>query len=228
MTAKIIRVVAIIMLALTAVIALMGGIGSTCLAFRTQAYAAEDPTKWGPLVPFAWLYQILVFVTLAAAVYAVYATWQMLRAHPGAYRHAVLATLACLAVAAVQMFASRALRGASQPNDMRVYFSLLTLGVLALFQIPGIKHGLPGASKDGGSGMAAGVSLFLAGVCALSVPMWAGSSHMVLGVNYADAFHTPMFILGGLLLLASGPFFWKALQSSPTQEATLRSEAHII
>jgi len=213
---KILRIAGIILLGLTAMFNLLGGIGSTCISFAGAKFAAESESM-AKLLPYAWLYQLFVVFTIPAALYAAYATIQVVRNRPGAYRKALLAILACLILAAIQMTASHLLRGKSQPNDMRVYISLLALIVFLIFRLPGMWQqtgfGQPGGD---GNGIAAGLAMFLAGVMVLTVPQWAAPTHTFSsGINYADAWHTQLTWLGALLVGGSTLPFIKYLRAGP-------------
>jgi hypothetical protein len=199
MLGKIIRIAAIILLGLTAVFSLLGGIGSTCVAF-----AAENWESMAAIVPFKWLYMIYVVLTIAASLYAVRATVNLVRNRPGAYREAILAILACLLLATAQVISSRLLRGKSMPNDIRVYVSFLALVVFLLLRIPRIwqQSGLDRPNTGGGTGLAAGPALFLSGVTVLTVHLWAGPTHSFGRVNFADVWHIQLTALGWALIAA--------------------------
>jgi hypothetical protein len=195
MLAKILRIVAILLLGLTAVVALLSGAGSTCVALGAEKYASMSA-----LAPFKWLYVFYVLATLAASIYAIYATVELIKRKEKAYRDALIALAAILLLGVAQVVTSRALRGKSMPNDLRVYLSLLTLLVFLLLRIPRIWNQL-GAGQPGSSGdLAAGVTLFLAGASLLTVQFWAGPTHTFGGFNFADIWHTPLAILGWILL----------------------------
>ena len=208
MLGKIMRIVAIILLGLTAVFSLLGGIGSTCVAF-----AAEKYPSMSAIVPFKWLYILYVILTIAASLYAVRATVNLVRNKPGAYRQAIIAILACLILATAQVISSRLLRGKSMPNDMRVYVSFLALIVFLLLRIPGIwqQSGMGRSDAGDGPGLAAGTALFLGGVTVLTVHLWAGPTHTFGGVNFADVWHTQLAILGWVLVAASLALFGRGL-----------------
>lgn len=208
MIGKVFRIAAIILLGLTAVFSLLGGIGSTCVAF-----AAEKFPSMAAIAPFKWLYISYVVLTIAAALYAVSATVNLVRAKPGAYRQAVLAILACLVLAAAQVISSRLLRGKSMPNDLRVYVSVLALAVFLLLRIPRIwqQSGLDIPGGGGGAGLAAGTALFLGGVTVLTVHLWAGPTHTFNGFNFADVWHTQLSLLGWGLVAASLVFLGREL-----------------
>jgi hypothetical protein len=215
MLGKIMRIVAIVLLGLTAVFSLMAGIGTTCVAF-----AAEKYTSMAAITPFKWLYVIYVVLTIAASLYAVRATVSLVRGRPGAYKAAVLAILACLVLALAQVISSRLLRGKSMPNDVRVYISLLALIVFLLLRIPAIwqQSGLGSPGGGGGSGLAAGTALFLSGASVLTVHLWAGPTHTFGGVNFADVWHTQLAILGWGLVALSLAVYGSGLARSARAE----------
>lgn len=200
---KILRLVAIILLSLTAAFTLMGGIGTSCMALAASTFA-EDSENMAKLVPYQWLYAVLMVLTIAAAIYAIRATVRLVRARPRSYRDALVAILACLVLAAIQMTASRLLRGGSQPNDMRVYTSFLALLFFLLLRIPSLWQSArleaPAAGGDGAAGAAA---LIVAGAVLLTVHLWAAPSHTFSsGVNWADAWHLQLTALGWGLVAA--------------------------
>jgi hypothetical protein len=211
---KILRIAAIILLGLTAVFSLLGGIGSTCVAF-----AAEKYPSMSAIVPFKWLYILYVILTIAASLYAVRATVNLARNKPGAYRQAIIAILACLGLALAQVISSRLLRGKSMPNDLRVYVSFLALVVFLLLRIPRIwqQSGL-GNPGSGDPGLAAGAALFLSGATVLTVHLWAGPTHTFSGVNFADVWHLQLTLLGWGLIALSLVLLGRELARSLNQE----------
>jgi hypothetical protein len=63
------------------------------------------------------------------------------------------------------------------------------------------KTGFEGGQS--GSGAAGGAALIFAGALALTVHLWAGPTHLMDGINYADVWRLPM-TLGGWALVAAG------------------------
>ena len=67
---KIIRILGIILFAITAFFNLMGGIGTACVAL--------NPTRWSPamakLAPYQWLYILLMIGATVVAVWGVVVT----------------------------------------------------------------------------------------------------------------------------------------------------------
>ena len=222
MLGKVLRIAAIILLGLTAVFSLLGGIGSTCVAF-----AAENWQSMAAIVPFKWLYMIYVVLTIGAALYALRATVNLVRNRPGAYRQALIAILACLVLASAQLITSRLLRGKSMPNDLRVYVSLLALVVFLLLRIPGVwqQSGMGRPDAGGSAGLAAGTALYVSGVTVLAVQLWAGPTHTFGGVNFADVWHVQLAILGWGLITGSLLAFGRGLVQSARAETRQQTAA---
>ena len=197
--AKIIRIAAILLVGLTAAVALLSGAGTTCVALGAEKYESMLA-----ILPYKWLYVFYVLATLAASVYALFATVELVRSQPGAYRDAVISMLLVLVFGLAQVITSRALRGKSMPNDLRVYLSLFTLIVLGLLRIPPIWQQVGLGGSPGGAGrLVAGTSLFAAGISVLTVQYWAGPTHTFGGLNLADVWQSSLAVVGWGLLTAS-------------------------
>lgn len=196
---KILRITALILFGLTVVFSLLGGIGSSCVALGAEKY-----TSMVALVPFKWLYQILVVLTIGASLYGIKALFDLVKRREGAFREAFIALIACLVLALVQVIASRILRGKSMPNDMRVYIGVVTVIVFLLLRLPGVWNQAGMELPGGHSGaLAAGLSLFMCGVTILTVHLWVGTTHTWEGVNFADVWHTQLAVLGWGLVVGS-------------------------
>jgi hypothetical protein len=208
---KIIRIVAIILFGLTVVFSLMAGIGSICVALGAEKYGSM-----AALAPFKWLYQLLVVLTIGASLYGVKALVDLVKNREAAFKEALIALIACLGLALVQVIASRILRGKSMPNDLRVYISLVTLLVFGLLRLPPVwnRTGMGRPGGDSGA-LAAGLSLFSAGVAILTVQWWAGPAHTWGGVNFADTWHTQLAVLGWSLVAGSIIPLAKAVKYRP-------------
>jgi len=63
------------------------------------------------------------------------------------------------------------------------------------------------------------MTAFVAGVLVLSVKMWAGPTHLLDGINYADAFHNALLGIGSFLVVIGLAFLSKALLYQPKREA---------
>ncbi len=211
---KTIRLVAIILFGLTVVFSLMAGIGTTCVALGAEKYSSM-----AALAPFKWLYTLFVVLTIGAALYGVKALVDLVKNREAAFKEALVAIIACLALALVQVVASNILRGKSMPNDLRVYISLITLLVFGLLRLPPVWSRSGMGTPDGDSGaLAAGLSLFSAGVTILTVQLWVGATHTWEGVNFADVWHTQLAVLGWALVAGSMLPLVKAVRSRSSLE----------
>ena len=85
--AKLLRIIGIILMGLTAVFTIMGGVGTTCVAFNPTGYGE----KFAGIAPYQWLYVLFVIVTLAFGVMGARATLLLIRNRPNAYRYSVIA-----------------------------------------------------------------------------------------------------------------------------------------
>jgi hypothetical protein len=195
---KILWGIAIVLLGLASIFNLLGGAGTSCVAL-----AAENYESMAGIVPFKWLYVVFVVLTIAAAVLGIRATIAMVRRKAWSFRAAIIALLLALGLAALQIIASRLLRGKSQPNDMRFYITLITLLFFLVLRIPAIwkQLGLQQAGGSGEGGTAAGLAAIVMGVATLTVQYWAGPTHTFAGVNFADVWHTQLAVLGWGLLV---------------------------
>ena len=201
---KVLRIVAIVLLGLTATLQLLGGIGTSCVAF-----GAENFGPMAVLAPYKWLYQIFVVATVAVGIAGIWATVRLARGKKNAYRNAVIVLLVGLVLSGIHMIASELLRGASAPTNVRVFVNGFVLVVFLLFRIPGIweKVDFTRLQEMGGPGMAAGVAMIVMGILTLTVHIWAGPTHTWNGFNFADVWHVQLTVLGwGLVFVgALGP-----------------------
>lgn len=200
MTGKVLRIVGIVLLGVTAVITLLGGAGTTCVALDASKYSSM-----APLADYQWLYILYVLAGIVIGALGIWATRLLVKGRANAYRLALIALVAGLAVGILHMATSRALRGASMPVDFIVYATALTLVVFLLFRLPGVwqRVNLAGCDDDA-SGLGAGIATIVAGVTILTVHLWAGPTHTINGVNYADVWRTQLMVAGWSLLLAGG------------------------
>lgn len=199
MLGKVLRITGIILMALTAVVTLLGGIGTSCVAI--------DATQYGPnmalLADYQWLYILYVVTGVVLGIMGFHATRLLIKSRPQAYKWALTTLVLGLAIGVLHIATSRSLRGSSMPVDAVVYVTALTLVLFLVFRIPSIWRQLNLTGHDDHtSGLGAGVAMIVAGIVIVTVQVWAGSTHTIGGVNYADVWHTQLAIAGGISLLA--------------------------
>jgi hypothetical protein len=195
---KVIWVVSLILMGVTAVFTLMGGIGTTCVAFNPTGFGGS----FAGIAPFQWLYILFVVITTAFGVMGIRAVILIIRKTPDAYRYAVITLIGGTAVSVVHQLISRSLRGSSMPVDMVTGLNLITLAIFLIFYYPGFWMKLGDASYDATNpaGIGGGLSAISIGSVCLTIQYWMGSTHTIAGVNYADIWHTQVQVIGWLLL----------------------------
>ncbi|MCP4426086.1 MAG: hypothetical protein GY803_16460 [Chloroflexi bacterium] len=196
MLGKFLRIVGIVLLGITAVITILSGIGTTCVALDAAKYEMDA------IAPYQWLYILYVLAGIGIGVMGIRATIALIRSKPAAYRAALIALVLGLVTGGLHMITSRALRGSSMPLDFIVYATVITLIVFLLFRIPGIWNQIYGAGKDDDTaGLGTGVAMIVGGIVTLTVQYWAGSNHVINGINYVDVWHTQLAVIGWALTI---------------------------
>lgn len=200
---KFLRFVGILLMSITAGFTILGGVGTSC--------AALFPTKWdsmAPLAPFQWLYILFVLVTIAIGVLGVRAVVMLAKGKNSAYKAALVALILGTIVGIIHIIVSRTLRGSSMPVDAVVYITILTLIVFLIFRIPAIWKGVDYSKaprKEGKKG--AGAASIVTGALSLTIQFMMASTHTWNGVNYANAFHATLSVVGVALILFGAGLF---------------------
>ncbi|MBN1889107.1 MAG: hypothetical protein JW850_14035 [Thermoflexales bacterium] len=196
---KVVRIIAIVLVALTAIVNVVGGAGTYCAAFTPEKY---DSMK--ALIPLQWLYQVLVFAVVGVGLAGAWSTFSLARAHKNSYRTALIILIVGIALAIVQMAASRSLRGKSMPTDLRLYVGGLTLIVFLLLRLPGVWQAagmVNPADSGGGWQTPSGIASIVMGLAVLTVPLWVGNSHAFDGANWVYAWDRQLLLTGAALSL---------------------------
>jgi hypothetical protein len=198
---KSLRILAIVLLAVTAAFTLLGGVGTTCVAFNAEKFG-ESMAR---LVPVKPIFQILVVISIAAALFGAYTTYQLARGKRGTFSRALIFLVIAGLASAVQFYYSLTLRGSTAPNNIRLYTTLLTLVVFLALRLPGIwqKSGLEQDQPTGGLGKPAGLAMIVCGLLTLAMPIWGAPTHVIDGVNTVNVLLIPLMGLG-LALCSSG------------------------
>jgi hypothetical protein len=197
--AKLLRIVGIVLMSLTAAFTLMGGAGTACVALDPTGFEG----KFAGLAPFQWLYILYVLVTIGIGILGVRAVVLLCKGARHAYREALIALLSGMVVGILHILSSRLLRGGSMPVDMVVYVTALTLILFLLFRIPGIWQGVnfekPAGGKKTGRNASA-IATAAAGLLALTVQFVMAPTHTIGGINYADIWHAALTAIGAALI----------------------------
>ncbi|EKD88978.1 MAG: hypothetical protein ACD_34C00250G0004 [uncultured bacterium] len=220
--AKLLRIIGIVLMSLTAAFTLMGGAGTSCVALNPTGFGG----KFAGIASFQWLWILFVLIGVAAGILGVRAVVLLIKGSKKAYRTAVFALLLGTVINAIHLFASRALRGASMPVDGVLYTNILTLLVFLFFRIPGIWKSVnfekPAENKQVGRSAAA-FSLMIVGVLTLTIQFLMAPTHTLDGINYANVWHVVMSIIGSGLILA-GIFTALSHRFSPISVKTLSTD----
>lgn len=223
---KIIRVVAIIFMAMTAAMNVLGGAGTSCAAFFTKNY----PPYWVLIKPvdYRWLYQTFVVTTLIVGIVGIAVTVGLVRGGKRAYRNTMIVLVIGTILNAIHYYASLSIIGKAAPANVVFYINAFTLLVFLLLGIPGLREmvNFSKSSKDADKATGAGMAAMVAGIIILSTPMWVGSSHVYMGNNWVYVFAWPIYIFGtfltfgGIGLLARGA--WATQKDSSEVKAQAR------
>lgn len=198
---KLLRLIGIILMSLTAAFTILGGAGTTCIAL--------NPTGFGPkftaIAPFQWLYILYVLVTVAIGVLGIRAVVLLVKGAKNAERYTLVNLVAGTLVGCLHIYTSRTLRGGSMPVDMVVYVTILTLLVFLLFRLPGLRqlvnYEKPKSEDDSGAKPAA-IALGLSGLLTLTIQFIMAPTHTIGGINYADAWHISLSLVGAALVIS--------------------------
>ena len=197
-TGKILRIIAVVLLGLTAAMNLLGGVGTTCAAFFTKKY----PPMW-PLMDFQWLYQTLVVLTVPLGLVMIWATVVLLRGKSNALKISIWLLVVGTLLGAIHMGASLALRGKAVPANVKLYLNLITLVVFFILTLPGVRKFVDFSKPSGASGgaTAGGFAAIVAGLVMLSTIVWAAPTHTYQGENWVNVIYVPLMTVGTVLTM---------------------------
>lgn len=196
------RLVAIILVGLTAAMNLLGGIGTTCAAFFTKKY----PPMWS-LIDFQWLYQAFVVITTLVGLAGIWTLVKLIKGSKSSYKNALIVLVVGGVINVIHVVVSILLRGKATPADMVMAINLVTLALFAYLGTPGMRNKVCFDKKEDPSkpSIAGSVAAIVCGMVVLSTPFWAGPTHQFQGTNWVDVLMTPLLV-SGFSLLAGGSF----------------------
>jgi hypothetical protein len=201
---KVLRVLAIVGMALTSAFTLLGGVGTACLAWNADKYGKA----FAAFVPQMPVFQIFVYLSVLVGMAGVVAAYALLRGDKWAYWGSVVILVVGVVIAAIQMYDSSILRKVSffdtAPTSMRFFITLLTLVLFLILRLPRFRKLVDFSAPWKGQGSrpaAGGLAAVTVGVVILTTPVWAGASHMLDGYNLVNVLQVPLMVMGTLLLL---------------------------
>jgi hypothetical protein len=198
---KLLRGIVVTLIGLTVVFTLLGGAGTTCVAFGAEKYDSLVP-----LVPYKPLYQALVVISLAVGIWGIPVTVSLVRGGAKAYRNALLVLLIGALSAGIQMVVSQRVRGSSAPVNIRFYITAFTLVVFLLLRLPPLWKRVDFAQSikgDGSKAASAGTALVVCAIITLTTSLWAGPTHISpTGYNWVHVLQVPLGAAGWVMILA--------------------------
>lgn len=205
------RIVAIVLVGLTATMNILGGAGTVCAAFLTKQF----PPMWA-LLDYQLLYQALMIVTILIGVAGIWSTMGLVRGGPNAYRNALIVLIVGTIVGGIHMYSSFVLRGKTVPANMKLYTNLLTLIVFLLLRLPGLRDRVdfsdPGPRSD--QLTSSGLAALINGAIIVTTPLWVAASHTYAGNEWVDVLRTPLYVSGAGLVLLGIAFLLRAIWST--------------
>lgn len=197
---KKLKVVAIILLGMTAAMNLLGGAGTYCAAFSNNI---GYRMAFKAIMDYRWIYQIVMVTTILTGIAGVMALVNLIKGKPGVYRFTMIVLIIGTLLGGTQFFASTILRGKATPANVKFFTNLATLIFFLIMGLPGIKDKVDFSKPSEKSEMnsAGGLVAFLAGITTLTIFAWAGPSHTFFGENWVFVFEWPLVVIGTALIL---------------------------
>lgn len=198
-TGKILRIVALILIGMTAAMNILGGIGTSCAAFFTRDY----PPMWS-LYDYRWLYQVFVITTTLVGIAGVWGTVTLAQGKKKAFRNVMIILIVGTLLALAQYIASQSLRGAATPANVKFFTNAFTLLYFAVLTIPSIRKYVDFEANEDSPDLAigGGLAAIVAGGVVMTVNSWVGSSHIFEGENWVSLIQRPLNLSGAFLVLA--------------------------
>ena len=199
------KITAIVFMAMTAAMNLLGGAGTVCAAFLTKKF----PPMWD-LLDYQWLYQSLMITTILTGIAGIWVTIKLVRGGDKVYRNSLIILVIGSALGLTQYIASQMIRGSSAPANVKFFTNFVTLLIFLALRLPGVREKVDFESSSSSKGTSGGLAAFVAGTIILSTFLWAAPSHMYMGDNWLMVLELPLIIsgsaltLGGLIAFVSG------------------------
>lgn len=220
-TAKLLRVLAIILLGMTAGINLLGGAGTYCAAFSNNV---GYRMAFKAILDYRWIYQIVMVLTIPAGIAGIWALVKLIKGKSDAYKLSLILLIIGTILGGTQFIASLVLRGKAIPANVKFYTNAVTLVYFVILQLPGIKKMFDdsGPVDKSETNAAGGLTAFMAGVLTLTVFFWAGPSHTFFGENWVFVFETPLILIGTLLVVGGFLVVLREILGFMSQNAAIK------
>jgi hypothetical protein len=156
------------------------------------------------LLDYQWLYQAFVIVTVLVGLAGAWSLVKLLRGGKSVYRNALIVLIVGAVVNVIHVIASTQLRGTATPANVVMGLNLLTLVLMLVIGLPGMRERVD-FTKGGGKAdrtTTAGLASIMAGGLILSMLMWASPSHTYQGENWVMTLLAPIVLSGGVLVAA--------------------------
>ncbi len=211
---KALKIIAIIFMAMTAAMNLLGGVGTVCAAFLTKQY----PPMW-PILDYQWLYQFLMITTILTGIAGIWATIKLIRGGSFVYRNALIVLVIGSLLSATQYIASMIIRGAATPANVKFFTNIITLIIFLLLNLPGLRQKVDFSSSSKSKGTGGGLAAFVAGIMVLSAFSWVSPSHTYQGDNWVLVLELPLMLSGFFLMFGGLAALVRSLIISINQQA---------
>lgn len=195
---KALKIIAIIFLAMTAAMNLLGGAGTVCAAFLTKKF----PPMW-PLLDYQWLYQGLMITTILTGIAGIWATIKLIHGGTKVYRNALTVLIVGSLLGATQYIASQIIRGAATPANVKFFTNFITLLIFLLLRLPGVRNKIDFSLGTKSKNIDGGLAAFVSGLLILSTFIWVTPTHTYQGENWVFVLELPL-IISGLSLTLGG------------------------
>lgn len=220
---KTLKVVAIILLGMTAAMNLLGGAGTYCAAFSMDV---GYRMAFKAIMDYRWLYQIVMVLTIPTGIAGVMALVDLIKGKPKVYRFIMIVLIIGTILGGTQFIASTILRGKATPANVKFFTNLATLVFFLIMGLPGIKDKIDFSKplEKSEKNSAGGLVAFLAGITTLTIFAWAGPSHTFFGENWVFVFETPLLIIGTILTVGGFLIVLREIQNHLSQKAAIQEK----
>ncbi len=197
---KTLKVLAIILLGMTAAMNLLGGAGTFCAAFSNNV---GYRMAFKAIMDYRWIYQIVMVTTILTGIAGVMALVNLIKGKPGVYRFTMNVLIIGTLLGGTQFFASMILRGKATPANVKFFINLATLVFFLILRLPGLKDKVDFSQpmEKSEKNSAAGLVSILVGITTLTIFAWAGPSHTFFGENWVFVFEWPLVVIGTVLIV---------------------------